>query len=350
MRASLLACCLFAAGPIHMACADQPPAARARPCPDEAYLPRDVPADASIELEIRVLEVNASQLKRLGFDFASFGGGKPTVPFAAETFEIGVAEPGFIGFVDALYREGLVQQDLTLSHKVADGASWETALRWRHQESKHGGEVWRNVHLRVHPTSIAGGTRLDAATSARLSRDPDSQHTHASESLVDCAAELNGQTLGLATRFAADPDAGEKDEIRLLVLITPRANSHDDPDDKSCPDLLAPRNVLNRHAQSAPSRAQCDWFASPACNEVYFRPDAKPDSYRPFADDSLLDEAPLGDGDVFVTPDDDLLDEQPPHSTEVLARKLLVIKLPKQRPRRTRAPRVYNFGGIEVSR
>jgi hypothetical protein len=74
---------------------------------------------------------------------------------------------GLVSFLSALAREGLVQQDVTVSQSLADGQAWDTLLRWHHVEAGGQKDIWRRIRLRVRPTLLAGGAiRLEGACSA----------------------------------------------------------------------------------------------------------------------------------------------------------------------------------------
>ena len=248
--------------PVHHCAAEQCPARQhlgkqcpAEPCPREAYL--SPVADTPIELEIRVLEINATKLKSLGFDFAAFAGfasAKP-LPEAVPGVTVSVQSSGLVGLLSALGREGLVQQDVALSQSVADGQTWETVLRWHQREAASKKDVWRRMRLSVRPTALAAGAiRLDGACGAEFTLHEPGQSRPSCRPLVeliDFGAEISGQTLCLAPNFVgADPHQYPKDEIYVLVLITPHRQTPpaNASDHQSRPDLLAPRNVLNRRA------------------------------------------------------------------------------------------------------
>lgn len=226
-----------------------------QPCPGEAYL--SPAADGPIELEIRVLEINRTKLKSLGFDFQSFAD-LPSArrrPDLVPGLTLSAKSSGFVGFVSALGREGLVQQDVVLSHSMADGQSWDTVLRWHQQDAGGKKDIWRRMRLRVTPTALAAGAiRLEGACGAEFSvREPGPSRPSMRPpvELIDFGAELADQTLCLVPTFVgADPDQFPKDQIYVFVLITSHRQStpEKDSENKSCPDLLAPRNVLNRRA------------------------------------------------------------------------------------------------------
>jgi hypothetical protein len=203
------------------------------------------------------LEINATKLKSLGFDFRSFAGFSSArrPPEAVPGVTVSAQSSGLLGLLSALGREGLVQQDFALSHSIADGQFWDTVVRWHQRDRDSKKEIWRKIHLHVRPTSLAaGGIRVDGACNAAFSADepgPSRPSQQPLVELIDFGAEMADQTLCLAPTFVgADPGQFPKDEIYVVVLITPHRKSTqaNEPENKSRPDLLAPRNVLNRRA------------------------------------------------------------------------------------------------------
>jgi hypothetical protein len=163
--------------------------------------------------------------------------------------------------------------------------------------------------------------------------------------------------LCLAPTFSgAAPDQFPRDEISVLVLIAPRAVGRIDPDLESRPDLLAPRNVLTRQAANrASSPAPYSFPAMPWDDESRRAdPHVQPAHFEILTDEPLLESpAELGDEEIFVTPDDDLLEEPLPEATQARARRFFVVKLPKRLVRiRTRAIPAEGvfFGGVFVGR
>jgi hypothetical protein len=233
----------------------------AQPCPTEAYLSSAPATDTPIELEIRVLEIEYSQLKALGLAVAMFEGGDSEMEPFVGGFALTKSDSGLIGFLDALDREGLVKQDFALTGQVADGCCFETAVRWRVPNDAEKPDAWRNVALRIRPKLIpTGGICLQTACGAQYSKTYRTGLSAAKPLLVDFAAEVAGRTLGLAANcVTSEPNRAPQDEIRVVILITPhwKSTPANESDGKSCPDLLAPRNVLNRHAANAtPSRTR----------------------------------------------------------------------------------------------
>jgi hypothetical protein len=191
----------------------------------------DEPPKSTIELDVRVLEINASKLKALGFDFQT-------------GHSAGGDAAGFVKFLEALDREGLVQHDVALSQIVEDGKTWDAVVRWRVQTADETEDAWRIVRLRLCATQVGAETiRVASACGAQIARN-----YRGWPPVVDFGAAVGDGSISLVTDFVrGDLDELTKAEIRAIILITPHRGGSPEKMavNESSPDLLAPRNVLN---------------------------------------------------------------------------------------------------------
>jgi hypothetical protein len=323
-------------------------------CPCDANL--TAAATKPLGLDIRVLEINASKVHAIGFDFEPFAGFSKTRQDPETVPGVIVSEQpdGLVELLSALQREGVVQQDVTFSHKIADGQTLDTVVRWHQHEAEGKKDVWRKIHLRVRPTSpAAGAVALEGACSATFSLDESCKSCSSerpSVELIDFGGELAEGALCLVPTFVgADPEQFPKDETYVIVLITRQTKSAcpSKCDEKSRPDLLAPRNVLTRQAAVDKPTRSSD-LAEPTGDAVSMEaPLVRAEDLDFFNDESLFESHErLGSEDVFVTPDEELLAFNLPPEIQAEVRRLFVAKLPKQ----PRSPRVrrnqLQIGGI----
>jgi hypothetical protein len=189
-------------------------------------------ANVPVSLEIRVVAVDRTRTRRMGFDLS------------APNFDTQIGT-GLLGFLSALQREGLVPYDGVVSEVVRTGEKREFYVPWSNPAARGAAEKWQRLSMRfdaalVTPDTLDLNVWCAAAHSSDREAAPDFKH----KLTFGVRDRSQGKPFLISTRVRpVDPSGVQDHEVDVLAIVTPRWTT---PEEKqsSAPPARYPDGIL----------------------------------------------------------------------------------------------------------